>query len=567
MNIVSEKEVNGRIIDGMKTILSLSKKDFEDLLEKLKPQDGREYLESIHFYYPIDSAECPDNPVQLGLEKTYEDGKFIGRAYYGAKKIPTYELLYQFDHILPNFDPNSQNYNRITELLKTRGIEAFKETLCARGVGDRKLIDKVFEVLSDEESFNKFLDFDNNKQEFEIDGTQRELSEYLKCLGSIFGKDNSQGQSEKGKDIYTDYYLSQYYTFEERYSEIFKRFNMDRYVNPLYEFRSFNGLTHFYDSIIRKDEEPDWEISQELREAVYNGFPEEGTLEEKVMHIYSSLCKELQYDEGYFYRDKLPEGSYEYTFSKEHLESIKPGSRITCWDFSRTCSKLINELEGDIEAVIISSGENQGHFSVGFYTDKVSAMLEAINTKSKGTNDLMKAKSGIELEGIQIVSDREGLIAKALDKVYPQVIGKDKMSITRYMRQLRSLPTEEVENDLEKKLQSFVDVMSENHIYGNEAMQALNVYYNAGFFGEKLKKAYVGRESKSQDGKDEFNRSVLIIRKTVAMEPDTTVYTIDTQSLELTQSSAQDVINKLNSGEIVYEDDEHTLPDMDGDGR
>ena len=82
---------------------------------------------------------------------------------------------------------------------------------------------------------------------------------------------------------------------------------MDRYENPLYEFRSFNSLAYIHDRIIRKDEEPDWQINAELREAVYKEFPEDGTLEEKVMHIYCKLCQHLQYDEGYFYKDKLPE--------------------------------------------------------------------------------------------------------------------------------------------------------------------------------------------------------------------------------------------------------------------
>lgn len=566
MNIVTEKEINGRLVDGMKTILTLSEKDFNSLLEHLQPSKEKEYLENIYFFYTTDQSECPSNPIQLGLEKMYENGKLIGRAYYGARKISTYQLFYQYEHLLSNFEPNSQNYNRIVRLLKTRDIEAFKLSLLDKGICDKKLLDKSIEILSDEDTLKKFLDFQNNKVEFCLDGKQREISEYLKCLGSIFGKKNSIGQLEKSDDIYNDYYIPDFYVYQERYSQIFDKYNMDRYVNPLYEFRSFPTLSHMYDSIIRKDEEPEWEINPELYEAVYKDFPEDGTLEEKAMHIYCKLCQQLQYDEGYFYKDRLPKEMYEHTFSKEHLESINLNSKITCWDFSRICSKMINELEGDIEAVIISAGENQGHFSVGFYTDKVSAILEAINAKSKDTNDLMKAKNGIQLEGIEIVSDREGVIAKALETVYPRVLGKKPISIIEYMRQLRALPTETIENNLEKKIQAFADVMRENNIYGNEAMQALSIYYNIGFFGEKLKKAYVGRNSTNPEER-KFERSVLITTKTTSMKPDTTVYSIDTQSLKLSKHSAQDIIKQLNSGEIVYEDKKHTLPDVDGEGR
>ena len=313
MNIVTEKEVSGRLIDGMKTILTLSDEDFNRLLEELVPPKGKEYLENIRFYYVTDLSECPSNPIQLGLEKTHEAGKFIGRSYYGAKTVPTYELFYQFKQLLSHFEPNSKNYKRIVEILKTRDIEAFKLSLLDKKIGDKDLLDKVFEILSDEDTFNKFLDFENNREDFHIDGKSRELSEYLRCLGSIYGNKNSVGLLEKAKDIYNNYYIPDFYTYGERYRKIFDSYNMDRYVNPLYEFRGFNSLTHIHDRIIRKDEEPNWKINPELREAVYKDFPEDATLEEKVMYIYCKLCKELQYDEGYFYRDKLSEDCYEHT--------------------------------------------------------------------------------------------------------------------------------------------------------------------------------------------------------------------------------------------------------------
>ncbi len=563
MNIITEKKVNGRLIDGMRTLLTLSDEEFDNLIEMLKPREG-ESLEGIHFYYTTDQSECPDNPIQLGLEKMHENGKLIGRAYFGSKKIQVHDLFYQFEHLLSNFKSDSRNYNRIVKLLKTRDIDAFKLNLLTRGIGDKKLLDKVFEIFSDEETFKKFLDFENNKDEFLIDGEQRKIAEYLKCIGSILGTKNSKDQFEKSNDIYSDFYIPHFYHYQDRCIEIYYKYNMDRYTNPLYEFRRFNSLIHIHDSIIRKDEEPEWKLNPELREAVYKDFPEDSSLEEKAMYIYCKLCQLFQYDEGYFYKDKLPGERYEHTFSKEHLESIKPSSKITCWDFSRICSKMINELDGEIESVIISEGENQGHFSVGFYTDKVSAILDAINANSKGTNDLMKAKNGIELEGFKIISDRDGLIPKALEKVYPQVLGKKQISILEYMRQLKALPIEDVENNLENKMKAFVDVMRENNINGNEAIQALNVCYDTGFLGESLKRAYVGRLATDPEG---VERSVLIVAKTEKMRPDTTVYSIDTQSLKLSKFIAQDVINQLNSGEIVYEDTKHTLLNIDGEGR
>lgn len=86
-----------------------------------------------------------------------------------------------------------------------------------------------------------------------------------------------------------------------------------------------------------------------------------------------------------------------------------PGDKITCYDFSRMYAKLINELDGDITAVMILEGGNEGHALAGFYTENVSATVEAINVDSDkdSTNDLMKAKNGIKLKGVKTISDND----------------------------------------------------------------------------------------------------------------------------------------------------------------
>ena len=76
------------------------------------------------------------------------------------------------------------------------------------------------------------------------------------------------------------------------------------------------------------------------------------------MYVYVKLCTILEYDEEYMYRNKDISLKFESTFLREHLEKIVPKSKVTCFDFSRIYAKLINELDVDIEAVIISEGAN-----------------------------------------------------------------------------------------------------------------------------------------------------------------------------------------------------------------
>ena len=95
---------------------------------------------------------------------------------------------------------------------------------------------------------------------------------------------------------------------------------MDRELNPNYEFRN----PAFYETIIRKGDEPDFNISPELQAKVMGEMPEDLSVEEQAIYIYCKLCKELTYDEGYMYKNELDRERYNSTFSKEYLESIKP---------------------------------------------------------------------------------------------------------------------------------------------------------------------------------------------------------------------------------------------------
>lgn len=560
MNIITKQKNVSRLADGIKGLLILSNDDFNSVIEELSPKKG-DTLKNIRFFYTTDPCECPSNTIQLGLEKETENTKFIGRSYYGGKKFSIHDIFYELTKLLPNLKEGTSKYQRITRLLDTRGLEAFKRINMSQNVS-KELLDKLFEILSDEYTLQRFLDFENNKNEFKINNEDTDLKDYLKCMGEFLGAKDKNGKLSSDNTISSDFYIPNLEIYKHNYLKVLEYYNLDRYTNPMYEFKKFNTLDHITDRIIREGEEPDWTVSSELRSAIYEKFPYKSSLEEQAMYIYCKLCHELRYDEGYFYRDKLAIDRYDSSFDKDSLESIVPNSSITCWDFSRLFSKLVNELDGDIEAVIISTGMNEGHYLAGFYTNKVSAMLEAINAGKDGTNDLMKAKNGIKFSGIKVISDRAGLIDKALEKIYPQVLKKPQLSISEYMEQLKSTPKEEISNDIEKKIQSFIDVMQENNIIGNEAVQTLNTYYKAGFFGEELKKVFIGKKDRSKK-QEEFKRSVLIMPSNKQTTPNTLLYEIDTEDLKVTTYTAQMIINKLNSGEVVYEDEKHVLPDIE----
>lgn len=563
MNIITKEEQKGRLEDGIQTLLHLDEESFETVIAQLNSKEKQ--LSELKMYYTTDGSEAPHNPIQLGLERmTDEQGNRISRYYYHLEEHPTTnQILNALESKMEMYTPDSPEYSRIKALLDARGLDGFKTRYLAEDGSNVHILNNIFEILSNEETFKRFMDYQNNIQYFSVEGRETKISEYFKYLAELFGKKDNDGNLQYNVLASRDFYIPGLDGYQKRYLQILANMNMERYVNPDYEFKSNPTYT------IRKDEEPDWTISPEIYREVYSGMSEGLSLEEQAMYIYCKLCQIFLYDEGYMYRDKITKVNYESTFSKEHLEGIKPGTKITCYDFSRIFAKLINEIEGDIEAVVLIEGWNEGHFRAGFYTDKVSAEVEPVNVDVNGsndpTNDLMKAKNGIKLRGIKTISDEEGVLKKAMEVVYPQVLGKQPISIKEYVEKLKQMPREDIPNDVQTKLESFLEVMRTNNISGNELAQALAGLRRSKFLKGQLDCAYLG-EIEENNGQKRYRRKILLRQtQTDSQEKQEKpiMYLLDPESLELAMCLDEEIISKLNSGEFVYENEKRKMPGID----
>lgn len=550
MDIITERKKNGRLEDGINTILSLSEEQFNNVIQKLIPRGKT--LENIRFYYTTDSCELPNNEIYFGLEP---EGST--RGYFGGEFFLVSQIFQYIAKKMEIVSKDTEEYERLKQLISTRDLEAFKAMYKNNGADNPEIIDRVFDILSDRETFDKFLDYANNQEHFSIAGKQIDIGEYLQYLGEFFGNKDENGNINNQMPILKDFYIPDLELYKQRYLELFSRVNIDRYVNPTYEFKRFTSLEYFNDKVIRKFDEPEWKINPQLQKEVYDNKPDGLSLEEEAMFIYCKLCHLFLYDEGYFYRDKTKDEKYKADFSKEHLENIKPKAKITCWDFARIFSKFINKIDGDIEGVVISQGSRQGHFLSGFYTDKVSVMLEPIDGVN---NDLMRIKNGIGIGGFKIISDREGLIQKALDKIYPILFGRSQRCLAEYLQTLRSIPRTNLPNSIEQKIYAFIEIMKETGITGNELVQTFTTFNDCGFFEEKIESSYVGAKEES-GGRKSYNRNILLRLNTEFQNKgrDCKLYLLDTSSLNLNICSMQQIEDKMNSGELIYENQERKM--------
>ena len=132
---------------------------------------------------------------------------------------------------------------------------------------------------------------------------------------------------------------------------------------------------------------------------------------------------------------------------------------------------------------------------------------------------------------------------------------------------MKSLPQEqEVPNDIALKLKSLLEIMKSNHIFGNEFAQTLWGIGKSTYFGEdKLERAYLGELQRSDDGGEKYKRHILL-RQPKQKETENSsgeVYLIDTDTLNMITCSEEDIIAKLNSGELIYESQKHKLHGID----
>lgn len=564
MNIVMEKEVNGRLQDGIHTILNFNEEDFNKLISMLTIENGKRIEEFIYLFYSTDKHKNTNIDAQLGVNAKNE------RGYVGAIPYPVINFISELETYIQSLDKSSKEYIRCQKIIETRSFETFKRIFSGPNGEKSEVVNKLFEVLTNSNELEKFMDFENNVEHFSINGEQQDISEYLKIFGNIFRyKDDSEGEEYTffpGMALLTTIFNipeTLIESIKKNATKLYDQYHGEyaRYIDKRYEFKALDREEDY--KVFRKNDEPDWNVNKDLREAVYKDMPQDLSLEEKALYIYTKLCKELEFDEEYLYRNKGISSQFKSDFSKEKLESIKPGNKITCFDFSRIFSKLVNEIDGDIEAVIISQGANRGHFLTGFYTDKVSVRLEAINIDLNGkndpTNDLMKAKNGIKLRGIQPIFDNEGIIPRALDKVYSLIYGRDALTIKGFVKEIKSMPIEEIPNNIQLKLKSFIEIMQKKGISGNEFVQTLDGMCKAKFFGQDMEKAYIGKRVE-EEGEQHIQRMILFRENGEDKNTEPHLYLIDTASLEMTEPTPQQLIEQINNGEMVYESDKYKIP-------
>ena len=502
--------------------------------------------------------------------------------YYDDKKIdiPISRVFEYLNRSISNYEESSITRKRLQEIIESRNEKEFIKVITEGDIDSLDHLDylickKSFELLKNDELFEKFKDFDANKENFLLPNAVAKRSQnirnYLRVMISIFGNVDKDGKLNSNP-LLDDFYIPEIKEYKQRYIEIYKTYEplaQEETKKIKYRFNPRN-IDEAMTSVL--EEEPEWQLDSKIREEIIKDMPEDISPEEKAIFIYTKMCKVFAYDEGYTYREHDKGNKINYTpkFSKEYLESLTPESRITCFDFSRIYKKIIDGLDEPMMAVILTQGLNNGHFYIGFATENCQATLEAINITDKDgfkANDLARAKNNMELHGIKFVSGEKDILENAIKKVYANTLDVQEQSTIKNVKELMKEDSVEERDETQiesmELIQSLISNMQKLEISGNEFVIFFNdMYRRFGVLNESLHRSFVGEVINEEKSKT-YKRKIWLREKQVDDTGKHPMYLIDTETLEISDVIETQMMDKLKNGELVYESKEHQMSEFE----
>lgn len=329
MQIILDKRQKGKLSDSIEYILKTRGKEFRKIIRELDKPAGK-----IVFLYQ----------AEVDGEEAFIESVNIGDILERISKIDFSEL-------------DIKAIKRVVILLGYRTEEDLRDEIADRYHLTKRDVNSLFDILKGEKEFQEFI---------------REKENAKKTPFAFFRK--RQRGFNSHESMKTFYYIilqrimegdySYNYYFPERESY---RSNFVVLKTRMIAEKSIDA----YEVVIQEDDEPDWDINDELIKYVYENMPIGLSPEESVIWIYMKLCQTLKYDDSKVFG--LPDNSIDI----KKLEGIKPESRVVCFDFARLYAKFINKmLKGNAEAIIVG---RQGHYCVEVITKNIVAEAESVN--------------------------------------------------------------------------------------------------------------------------------------------------------------------------------------------
>lgn len=441
---------------------------------KFKRESGQIVGNSIVFRYP----DCIETLASIkDISKvTIETRKFVRKRSF---RLDFEKLLLKY---LDISDSNSNLIDMLSEKLK--GQINVRDIFCdivSDEEYDKEFYMKCFEILSSNEIFDRFLNFDKYKSYF----GKYSQKDYVLRISKLLGY--QELETYISNPIYK--YRLVDVEMERRYFKLRDLVNVD--LDMLGPDIFCQGDRTSFTSKKQFLIDNDWDASPEIINYVFRNINKNYNSLEIVSQIYIRLCQALRYNLGYH----IKKWSTEYNKSRQ--ESITPtNNEIICSEFSYLFTNLVNKFVDGIEARCIVTGKEQ-HLLVGILDKKNNIRINLDSTRMINEfDDLGRIKIGLPLVGVEVICDRDNKFKEAFDRVYTDLAKKNLIEtkdLIEAYEQMRS--KQDVKIDIYENLCVFFDKMKERNVVGSELLGAFKRMLNQGYFGN-IKYSIVGEDLK-----------------------------------------------------------------------
>lgn len=237
------------------------------------------------------------------------------------------------------------------------------------------------------------------------------------------------------------------------------------------------------DDIVVGIDADEWIIPDELKPFIIEVAGSKVSDEEKILKVYQKLCEYYTYDDNvlsYIKKNEddtffLPD-AYGRETNASWKENRKKHNRRNCFEVSRILAKCITEvmkLSGNSKHydVCIIWDEANTHYFVGLACNNYYVSLDLDDfTQIK---DLTRAKTGLTLEGINILEDSTDKFGKVIKE-----INSDRVKIAKdYMQEkIETLNSNNIDNQKVKNEEDDID--SDDKLFLQYTIQILKEDYN-----------------------------------------------------------------------------------------
>ena len=496
------------------------KRDVVDTLNTFSSDD----INSMIFDFYRGQGICFLYKNDYDLVSTFQDKKAI---YDRGYRVSLTDLLYSIASY------NDDRYSNLINKFNNSNVYAL---LVGKDEIDVSFINLCFQVLSSDDMYNKFLDFDNNKNLFSFNGSYNQ-EHYLLEMMRYFD-DNKNLVMIKNIQFNFDFVSKQ---MMERFNKLKSFIDISDKIYDT-EFSVSDGFVNSYHKQKYMDNE--WKLDKSIEDYVFGGLNSSYSLEEKIAYIYLKMCLLFEYEGSY-----MVDMSVNSLYSKEIMESINVNNpNILCSDFAHIFTKLVNRLDGvDARSVRCGKGSRVHEYIALLIKDKnIRIDFDPIDVK-ESFNDLTSAKLGIRLSGVSYVNDSESIFRNAFEKVYQELLSQKVITTYDLVKEYEASYFNDIGVDYGANMSSFLDEMKKKKIRGSELIITFMRMQSVGYFGNIN---YSLAFYRHDDG---------YMERLIIFESNNSLYYFRTSTQEIISVTREQLNNLFSENILTYEDDKYML--------